>query len=82
VLDGPYGLSADIWSVGCVLGECLRGEVLFPAVFPHEMLNVQTEVLGSAPMVSQLAAWGFFIPFFNTSARSLRITFLLLQSNK
>ena len=41
-----YGTSIDMWSVGCILVELTTGSPIFPAKNEHELMLLQTEVLG------------------------------------
>lgn len=43
----PYNEKADIWSVGCILGEMLLKRVLFKGASPLDQLRQIVKVLGS-----------------------------------
>lgn len=50
----PYSFKADLWSIGCILGELLRGEPLFPGNGAFQTLKQMVEFVGrpsSADMV-------------------------------
>lgn len=44
-----YGTPIDMWSVGCILVELTTGSPIFPAKNEHELMLLQTEVLGIPP---------------------------------
>jgi len=44
-----YGCSIDMWSLGCIMVELSTGSPIFPAKNEHELVTLQTEVLGVPP---------------------------------
>jgi dual specificity tyrosine-phosphorylation-regulated kinase 2/3/4 len=44
-----YDCGIDMWSLGCILVELLTGSPIFPAKNEHELITLQTEVLGIPP---------------------------------
>eukprot|EP00775_Hariotina_reticulata_P010109 gene10109-10265_t len=42
-----YGPAIDCWSLGCILGELLKGEPLFPASTEAECLQMHCQLLGT-----------------------------------
>ncbi|KAF8066222.1 cdk10 [Scenedesmus sp. PABB004] len=42
-----YGAAIDAWALGCVLGELLRGEPLFPASSEAECIHMHCALLGT-----------------------------------
>ena len=47
-----YQEVVDIWSVGCIFGEMIRGHVLFPGTDHIDQWNKITEQLGTPSAVS------------------------------
>lgn len=47
VLGMKYGQNVDIWSVGCIMGEMVRGRVLFCGTDHIDQWNKITELLGT-----------------------------------
>lgn len=47
VLGMPYGPNVDIWSVGCIMGEMLKGQVIFCGADHIDQWNKITELLGT-----------------------------------
>lgn len=45
--------SLDVWSSGCVLGEMLRGHVLFPGRDSKHQLRLIIDALGSPDVIEQ-----------------------------
>jgi cyclin-dependent kinase-like len=45
----PYGKEVDIWAVGCIMGELMDGQPLFPGDSEVDQLFVIQKVLGSLP---------------------------------
>lgn len=41
-----YGLAMDMWSIGCILGELLTGQLLFPARDHIHHLMLMIDLLG------------------------------------
>jgi serine/threonine protein kinase len=52
-----YSEAVDMWSVGCIFGELLRNEPLFPAKSEIEMLEHMTRLLGR-PHEGIWPVWG------------------------
>jgi serine/threonine protein kinase len=52
-----YSCLVDIWSAGCVLGELLRGYVLFPGRDAKHQLRLIIDVLGSPDKAEQLVCF-------------------------
>ena len=48
-----YGIEVDIWAVGCILGELLDGQPLFPGDSEVDQLYVIQKVLGPLPSFLQ-----------------------------
>ncbi|CCJ28486.1 unnamed protein product [Pneumocystis jirovecii] len=46
ILGLDYGISIDIWSLGCILAELYTGHPIFPGEDEHEQLACIMEVLG------------------------------------
>lgn len=49
IMGCPWGYPVDVWAAGCVLVECLSGEVLFPADNDVEHILMIYETLGCLP---------------------------------
>lgn len=47
ILGMPYEENVDIWSLGCIMGEMIRGNVLFPGTDYIDQWNKVTEQLGT-----------------------------------
>jgi len=45
----PYGREVDIWAVGCIMGELMDGQPLFPGDSEVDQLFVIQKVLGPLP---------------------------------
>ena len=45
----PYGKEVDIWAVGCIMGELMDGQPLFPGDSEVDQLFVIQKVLGKLP---------------------------------
>ena len=45
----PYGKEVDIWAVGCIMGELMDGQPLFPGDSEVDQLFVIQKVLGPLP---------------------------------
>lgn len=56
ILGMGYSENVDVWSVGCILGEMIRGSVMFPGTDHIDQWNKVTELLGtpSESFLSQL----------------------------
>jgi len=52
ILGMGYQEVVDIWSVGCIFGEMIRGHVLFPGTDHIDQWNKITEQLGTPSAVS------------------------------
>ena len=49
-----YSGTVDIWSIGCIFGEMVRGQVLFPGSDHIDQWNKIIETLGSpTPGISE-----------------------------
>jgi cyclin-dependent kinase-like len=46
---GYYGLEVDYWAVGCIMGELIDGDPLFPGDNEVDQLHVIQKVLGKLP---------------------------------
>lgn len=42
-----YSMELDIWALGCIFGELLRGKPLFPGKTEFECLNMMCKRLGT-----------------------------------
>jgi serine/threonine protein kinase len=42
-----YGPAIDAWALGCILGELLRGQPLFPASTEGEAIQMHCQLLGT-----------------------------------
>jgi cyclin-dependent kinase 10 len=42
-----YSPAIDAWALGCILGELLRGQPLFPATSESECLQMHCQLLGT-----------------------------------
>lgn len=42
-----YGPAIDAWALGCILGELLKGQPLFPAATEGEALQMHCQLLGT-----------------------------------
>uniref|UniRef100_A0A8C5R0H5 Protein kinase domain-containing protein n=1 Tax=Leptobrachium leishanense TaxID=445787 RepID=A0A8C5R0H5_9ANUR len=49
IVGAPYGMAADMWSVGCILGELSDGKPLFPGKCHSDQLVTIMTVLGPLP---------------------------------
>ena len=47
--DLPYGKEVDIWAIGCIMGELMDGQPLFPGDSEVDQLFVIQKVLGPLP---------------------------------
>ena len=47
--DMPYGKEVDVWAVGCIMGELMDGQPLFPGDSEVDQLFVIQKVLGRLP---------------------------------
>jgi len=47
--DLPYGKEVDIWAIGCIMGELMDGQPLFPGDSEVDQLFVIQKVLGQLP---------------------------------
>jgi len=45
----PYGKEVDVWAVGCIMGELMDGQPLFPGDSEVDQLFVIQKVLGPLP---------------------------------
>ena len=45
----PYGKEVDIWAIGCIMGELMDGQPLFPGDSEVDQLYVIQKVLGPLP---------------------------------
>ena len=45
----PYGKEVDIWAIGCIMGELMDGQPLFPGDSEVDQLFVIQKVLGPLP---------------------------------
>ncbi len=53
-----YSGTVDIWSIGCIFGEMVRGQVLFPGSDHIDQWNKIIETLGSpTPGISENRAF-------------------------
>lgn len=48
-LNLPYGKEVDIWAIGCIMGELMDGQPLFPGDSEVDQLFVIQKVLGPLP---------------------------------
>ena len=46
LVRSPYGVGVDMWAVGCLMGECLDGEPLFPGDSDVDQLQRVQDMLG------------------------------------
>lgn len=53
ILGMGYQEVVDIWSVGCIFGEMIRGQVLFPGTDHIDQWNKITEQLGTPSQVNK-----------------------------
>jgi len=51
ILGMGYTENVDVWSIGCIFGEMIRGSVMFPGTDHIDQWNKITELLGTPPMV-------------------------------
>lgn len=51
--DLPYGKEVDIWAVGCIMGELMDGQPLFPGDSEMDQLFLIQKVLGTLPRFLQ-----------------------------
>mmetsp|Transcript_12917 Transcript_12917/g.32210 ORF Transcript_12917/g.32210 Transcript_12917/m.32210 type:complete len:409 (-) Transcript_12917:119-1345(-) len=42
----PYGVGIDMWGLGCLMAECLNGEILFEAYSENDQLRKIQDLLG------------------------------------
>ena len=49
----PYGKEVDIWAIGCIMGELMDGQPLFPGDSEVDQLFVIQKVLGPLPAFLQ-----------------------------
>ncbi|XP_073251239.1 stress-activated protein kinase JNK-like isoform X1 [Porites lutea] len=47
ILGMGYSENVDVWSIGCILGEMIRGTVMFPGTDHIDQWNKVTELLGT-----------------------------------
>ena len=45
-LNKPYGMSSDIWAIGCIMGELYDGQPLFPGESEIDQLYIIQRMLG------------------------------------
>lgn len=53
--DTGYGKSVDLWAIGCIMGELIDGQPLFPGESEIDQLYVIQKVLGP---LTQEQRWG------------------------
>uniref|UniRef100_A0AC34RN57 Protein kinase domain-containing protein n=1 Tax=Panagrolaimus sp. JU765 TaxID=591449 RepID=A0AC34RN57_9BILA len=46
IITGSYGFSVDLWSIGCILGEMIKGKILFERKSPNELIYRILSVVG------------------------------------
>ena len=56
ILGMSYSGTVDIWSIGCIFGEMVRGQVLFPGSDHIDQWNKIIETLGS-PTPGKRTSW-------------------------
>ena len=56
-----YHEVVDIWSVGCIFGEMIRGQVLFPGTDHIDQWNKITQYLGTPSQVYLLIDFIMFV---------------------
>ena len=49
ILGMGYSENVDVWSIGCIFGEMIRGSVLFPGTDHIDQWNKVTELLATPP---------------------------------
>lgn len=49
ILGMGYSENVDVWSIGCIFGEMIRGSVLFPGTDHIDQWNKVTELLSTPP---------------------------------
>ncbi|XP_063283116.1 cyclin-dependent kinase-like 5 [Pelobates fuscus] len=54
IVGAPYGKAADMWSVGCIIGELSDGKTLFPGKSHSDQLLAIQKVLGPLPTEQQI----------------------------
>lgn len=50
ILGMGYTENVDVWSIGCIFGEMIRGSVMFPGTDHIDQWNKITELLATPPM--------------------------------
>ena len=53
ILGMGYKENVDIWSVGCIMGEMIRGGVLFPGTDHIDQWN---KIIGKCPLFEKVSA--------------------------
>ena len=61
-----YGPAVDIWATGCVYGECMTGEPLWPGTTDLDQLVLIRQTLGEIP--ARYLAFFDENPFFSGAA--------------
>jgi len=51
ILGMGYSENVDVWSIGCIFGEMIRGSVMFPGTDHIDQWNKVTELLATPPQV-------------------------------
>jgi len=71
-----YGTAIDMWSLGCIIVELVVGAPIFPAKNEHELVTLQTEVLGIPPsyLLDRASRSGEFFARSATGYTPLRYT--------
>jgi len=49
ILGMGYSENVDVWSIGCIFGEMIRGSVMFPGTDHIDQWNKVTELLATPP---------------------------------
>ena len=79
ILGLPYGNEIDIWSVGCIIAELIKGSPMFPGENEIEQLQLFMNILGEPPF-SLISKSPRKDHFFNRPLRGKENTYKIKSS--